>query len=48
MLDCNQGEPMLEMLLDCVDSSARTAVGDLMRYLICKVKMIEQDKLQTE
>ena len=48
MLDCNQGEPMLEMVLDCMDSSARTAVGDLMRYLICKVKLIEKNKLQGE
>jgi hypothetical protein len=40
-LNTNDGELMLELLLDCTDSSARDATGDMMRYLISKCKMIE-------
>lgn len=31
--------------MDCTDASARNHIGDLFRYLICKVKMIEKDLL---
>lgn len=45
VLDTNDGEAMLEILLDCTDSTARNAVGDLWRWLLCKAKMIERTLL---
>lgn len=39
------GEPIFELLLDCTDSTARSTIGDLFKYLLCKLKMIEKDVL---
>lgn len=46
LLETNNGEPILELLLDCMDSPARNAVGDLCRWLIAKCKMIEINELK--
>lgn len=34
-------EIILEVLLDCTDSTARSACGDLFKYLITVLKMTE-------
>jgi hypothetical protein len=48
VLDDNNGEQILEILLDCVDSTSRMAVGELWRWLLAKCKMIELDMLKDE
>lgn len=45
ILDMNEGEPILELLLDCMDSPARNAVGDLWKWMLTKCKMIERQEL---
>jgi len=41
----DNGEDLLEVLLDCPDSMARDSVGNLFRYLACRLKMIEHATL---
>lgn len=42
------GEPIYELLLDCIDNIARNNTADLFRYLITKVKMIEYQQLLSD
>jgi hypothetical protein len=43
-----KGEPLYELVLDCIDTIARNNVADLFRYLITKVKMAEKDELLSD
>jgi len=43
-----KNDTMLEILLDCTDSSARHSIGDLFKFLLCKVKMMEKDLLASD
>lgn len=36
---------MLEILFDCTDSSSRSAIGDLFKYLLCAAKIFESEQL---
>lgn len=45
MLANDNGEVLLEVLLDCTDSTARNACGDLWKWIFCNVKMIEKEAL---
>lgn len=47
IMDNSNGEAMLEVLLDCTDSTARSTIGDLFRYLITMVKMSEKEALMS-
>jgi len=39
---------MLEILLDCSDSTARSTIGDLFCYLLSKLKMLEKELLKSD
>lgn len=41
-------EPLLEVLLDCTDSTARNSIGDLFKFLVCQIKMQEKEQLLSE
>jgi uncharacterized protein YjgD (DUF1641 family) len=41
-------ETMLEVLLDCTDSTARCALGDLFKYLVTMMKMAESQTLVSQ
>jgi hypothetical protein len=45
LVETNNGEILLEILLDCTDSAARSHIGDLFRFLLCMVKGIEREQL---
>jgi hypothetical protein len=45
MLENECGEPLLDILLECPDQTARSSIGDLFRFLASSVKMIEKDDL---
>ena len=48
VLEQDACEPMYEMMLEAEDLRARNESSRLFRYLVCKLKMIEVDKLLTE
>jgi len=48
LVDTNDGEILLEILLDCTDGAARSHIGDLFRFLFCLVKMSEQEQLMSD
>lgn len=41
----NNAECILEVLLDCTDTTARQNVGNLTKYLLTKLKIVEKDDL---
>lgn len=45
ILDIDEGEPIFELLLDCLDSAPRNAIGNLWAWIIAKCKMIEAKEL---
>lgn len=45
----NNAECILEVLLDCTDTTSRQNVGNLIKYLLTRLKLIEKDDmLRTE
>lgn len=45
LLDDNTAECIMEILFDCTDKVAQSNVGRLMRYLLCRLKVLEKDDL---
>ena len=35
----NKGENLFEIMLECTDSTVREAIGNLFKYLLCKLKV---------
>lgn len=45
MLDDDDAEPIMEILFDCPDKIARKNLIRIIRYLLCRLKDIEKDKI---
>lgn len=45
ILETNNGEPVLELLLDCPDIVARVNVAHLFKFLLARLKEIEKEEL---
>ena len=45
MLDDDDAEPVMEILFDCPDKIARKNLIRIIRYLVCRLKEIEKDKI---
>jgi len=45
IIENNNGEAMLEILLDCTDQLARTTIAFLFKFLLCSLKEIEKEEL---
>ena len=45
LLDENTAEMVMEILFDCTDKVSQSNVGRLMRYLLCRLKVLEKDDL---
>jgi len=43
LLDEDDAEPVLEILFDCDDTSARRNLIKVIRFLVCRLKDIEKD-----
>mmetsp|Transcript_7040 Transcript_7040/g.9807 ORF Transcript_7040/g.9807 Transcript_7040/m.9807 type:complete len:81 (+) Transcript_7040:1996-2238(+) len=43
LLDDDDAEPVLEILFDCSDTTARRSLIKVIRYLVCRLKEIEKD-----
>ena len=41
-------EPIFELMLEAEDLKARSEASRLFRYLVCKLKMVEVEKLLSE
>ena len=45
IIDYNNGESLLEILLDCTDQLARSQIAYLFKFLLCSLKEIESEEL---
>lgn len=45
LLDDDDAEPVMEILFDCPDKIARKNLIRIIRYLVCRLKEIEKDKI---
>lgn len=45
LLNDDDGEPVMEILFDCIDKMARKYLMRIIRYLICRLKDIEKDAI---
>lgn len=45
LLDDDDAEPIKEILFDCPDKIARKNLMSIIRYLVCRLKEIEKDKI---
>jgi len=45
MLDDDDAEPIMEILFDCPDKIARRNLIRIVRYLLCRLKEIEKEKI---
>ena len=45
IIDHNNGEALLEILLDCTDQLARSQIAYLFKFLLCSLKEIEREEL---